>query len=80
MIIENFYNIYIFFSFLISLSIEKNKEMLLIEIANRLDRYIEVIEPSFSGRFLHHEDMIYHYAIYEFNELKNQIFTELAPQ
>ncbi len=80
MIIENFYNIYIFFSFLISLSIEKNKEMLLIEIANRLDRYIEVIEPSFSGRFLHHEDMIYHYAIYEFKELKNQIFTKLAPQ
>lgn len=80
MIIENFYNIYIFFSFLISLSIEKKREILLIEIANRLDRYIDVIEPSFSGRFLHHEDMIYHYAIYEIKELKNGIFKELASQ
>lgn len=80
MIIENFYNLYIFFSFLISLSIQNKREILLIEIANRLDRYIEVIEPSFSGRFLHHEDMIYHYAIYEIKDLKNKIFTELAPQ
>jgi hypothetical protein len=80
MIIENFYNIYIFFSFLISICIQKNREIFLIEIANRLDRYIEVIEPSFSGRVLHHDDMMYHYAIYELKELKDIIFTELAPQ
>ena len=79
-IIENFYNLYIFFSFLISLAIKKRREILLIEIANRLDRYIDVIEPSFSGRFLYHDDMIYHYAIYEIKELKQSIFIELAPQ
>ncbi len=79
-IIENFYNLYIFFSFLISLLVYEKREILLIEIANRLDRYIEVIEPSFSDRFLHYDDMIYHYALYEIRELKNKIFTELALQ
>ena len=77
-IIENFYNFYILFSFLISLAIEKQKELTLIEIANKLDRYIGVIEPSFSGRFLHHDDMIYHYAIHEMKELKSTILKELA--
>lgn len=73
-IIENFYSSYIFFSFLIHISMKHHKEILLLEIANRLDRYIEVIEPSFSGRFLHHDDLIYHYAIYELKELKSIIF------
>ncbi len=79
-IIENFYNLYIFFSFLISLAIQRKKEILLIEIANRLDRYLGVIEPSFGNRFLHPDDMIYHYAMYEIKELKQSIFTALAPQ
>jgi hypothetical protein len=78
--LESDSNLYIFFSFLISLAIKKRREILLIEIANRLDRYIDVIEPSFSGRFLYHDDMIYHYAIYEIKELKQSIFIELAPQ
>lgn len=76
-IIDDFYSLYIFFSFLIHLSIKKEKEILLIEIASKLDRYIEVIEPSFSDRFLHHNDMLYHYAIYEIKELKDKIFAFL---
>jgi len=76
-IIEDFYNLYIFFSFLTNLSIKRKQDILLIEIASTLDRYIDVIEPSFSDRFLHHNDMIYHYAIYEIKELKDKIFTFL---
>ncbi|WP_024953776.1 hypothetical protein [Sulfurospirillum arcachonense] len=76
-IIENFYNSYIFFSFLINLSILERREILLIEVANSIDRYIDVIEPSFNKRLLQHQDMIYHYAIYELKELKNKVFTYL---
>ena len=75
---ENFYSIYIFFSFLISLATQKKKEMLLIEIASRLDGYIEMIKPSFGSRSLHHDDMLYHYILYEINELREQIFKELS--
>jgi len=80
LIIDNFYRLYIFFSFLISLFVLKKSEMLLIEIASRLDKYIEVIETSFRNRSLHHDDMVHHYTIYELKELREQIFTELAPQ
>ena len=79
-IIEDFYNIYIYFSFIISLSMQNANEIFLIEIANQLDRYIGVIEPSFGNRFLQHEDMLYHYVIYELKELKNRVLTELTPQ
>ena len=80
LIIENFYSLYMFLSFLISISISKKREMLLIEIASRLDRYIEAIEPSFKRRFLHRDDLAHHYAVYELKELKNTIFKGLVPQ
>jgi len=78
LITENFYSLYIFFSFLISLATQKKKEMLLIEIVSRLDGYIEMIKPSFGSRSLHHDDMLYHYTLYEINELREQIFKELS--
>ena len=54
--------------------------MLLIEIASHIDKYIEVIEPSFKHRLLHHDDLVYHYTVYELKELKNSIFKGLAPR
>ena len=78
MIAENFYSLYIFFSFLISLATQKKKEMLLIEIVSCLDGYIEMIKLSFGSRSLHHYDMLYHYTLYEINELREQIFKELS--
>jgi len=80
LIIENFYNLYIFFSFLVGICISNKNEMLLIEIASSLDSYIEVIEPSFKNRSLHHDDMLHYYTIYELKELKDQIFKELSFQ
>ena len=76
-IIDNFYNTYIFFSFLIRISTVQNKQMLLIEIANCIDRYINVIEPIFNHRRLQSQDMLYHYIMYEFKELKAYIFETL---
>lgn len=79
-IIDNFYSFYVFLSFFSNLAINKKKELLLIEIASHIDSYIGVIEPSFKNRFLHHDDLIFHYAVYELEELKNSIFKGLAPQ
>lgn len=79
-IIENFYSLYIFFSFLISVAMSSNKELFLIEILGRIDRYISLIEPAFKRRALHHDDMMYHYTVYELEELRSKITKELLPQ
>ncbi|DAB34400.1 MAG TPA: hypothetical protein CFH82_05535 [Sulfurospirillum sp. UBA12182] len=72
-LIENFYNFFIFISFLLNTPKIAKNDMLLIKIANILTRYIEIIEPALSNRSLHYKDMIYHYALFEIKELKEQI-------
>jgi len=76
-IVENFYNSYIFFSFMINLAVLEKKELLLIEIASSIERYVDIIEPSFNHRALQQKDMLYHYTIYELLELKKDIFNHL---
>lgn len=71
-IIEDFYNFYIFISFLLSTEKIAKNELLILEMINILDRYINLITPAFSNRSLQHQDMIYHYALYELKELKTQ--------
>lgn len=73
-IIDDFYNTYIFLSYIIKLSIEKNQYLLAIEVANAVDRYIDIVSLVFNGRHLKNQDMLYHYLIYELNELKNTIY------
>lgn len=77
-IIDDFYNIYIFFSYLIYFSISQNKQLLSIEIANFLDRYIKIINPIFNNRSLKNQDMFYHYVLYELRELKVTIFENIS--
>lgn len=72
-IIENFYTFFIFISFLITTPKLCKNEMLLLKVANILDRYIDIIEPALSNRSLHYKDMIYHYALFEVKELKEQV-------
>lgn len=74
-IIENFYTFYIYFSFLLQIPKIQRNELLLLKMANIIDRYINIIEPTFNNRSLQHKDMIYHYAIYELEELKTNIFS-----
>lgn len=78
LLMENFYSLYIFFSFLVSLAVEKKKELLLIEIVSRFDRYIDMIKPSFGNRSLHHDDMLYHYTLYEIKELRERVLKGLS--
>lgn len=77
-IINDFYNIYIFFSYIIHMSIAQEEELLTIEIANALDRYIKIINLIFNGRHLKHQDMLYYYAVYELNELKDIIYSHIS--
>lgn len=72
-IIENFYTFYIYFTFLLQMPKVQQNELLLLKMANIIDRYIDIIEPAFNNRSLQHKDMIYHYAIFELEELKTDI-------
>ncbi len=76
-IIDDFYNIYIFFSYIIQILIEKKQQLLSIEVANFLDRYINVTKYIFNNRQLKSQDMIYYYAVYELDELKKSIYEHL---
>ncbi len=76
-IIEDFYNTYIFLSFLIKLAIAKNQYILGIEIANAIDRYTNIVSLVFNGRKLKNQDMLYYYLIHELNELKNIIYEDI---
>lgn len=78
LIIDDFYNVYIFFSYLIHFSIAQNQQLLCIEIANSLDKYIKIINPIFNKRSLKSQDMLYHYVLYELRELKVTIFENIS--
>lgn len=77
-IIDDFYNIYIFFSYLIHLCIKHNQQLLSIEIADFLDRYIKIINHIFNNRHLKAQDMLYYYVIYELDELRNLIYNQIT--
>ncbi len=76
-IIEDFCNIYIFFAYTAKMLIMKNEQLLNIELANFLDRYINIIKQTFNKRQLKSQDMLYYYASYELNELKSKIYENL---
>lgn len=80
LIIDDFYNVYIFFSYLIHFSIAQNQQLLSIEIANFLDKYIKIIKPIFNKRSLKSQDMLYHYILYELRELKVTIFENISSE
>lgn len=73
-VIENFYNIFIFFSFLIKVSMAKKNQLLLIETGHNLDRIIDIMTPSFNQHNLENKHLLYHYVVFEFKNLKNLIF------
>lgn len=77
LIIDDFYNIYIFFSYIIKISATKNEHLLAMEIANYLDRYIKIINLIFNNRHLKSQDMLYYYVIHELSELKDIVFKNI---
>ncbi len=77
-IVDDFYNIYIFFSFIVYMTIAQEEELLSIEIANELDRFTKVIDCVFNGRALKNQDMLYYYAVHELSELKEAIYVHIS--
>ncbi len=77
-IIDDFHDIYIFFLFSIYITIAQKEELLSIEIANEIDRFIKVISYVFNERTLKNQDMLYYYATYELNELKHLIYSHIS--
>lgn len=71
-LVDNFYSFYFFISFLLHVKKVATNEMLIIKIVNILDRYIEIITPAFNNRSLQQKDMIYHYTIFELQDLKTK--------
>lgn len=76
-IINDFYNTYIFLSYLLSLCFANRQQILAIEIANAADRYINIINLIFNDRHLKNQDMLYYYLIYELNEMKDYIYQHI---
>ncbi len=77
-IIDDFYNVYIFFSFIVYMTIAQEEELLSIEIANELDRFTKMINYALSNRTLKNQDMLYYYATHELNELKKIIYSHIS--
>ncbi len=76
-IVDDFYNVYIFFTYILRMCMLKNQQLLSVELASFLDRYINVINYTFSKRHLKSQDMIYYYVAYELNELQLKIYKYL---
>lgn len=72
-IIQKISDILLVYSSLSILASKDKNNFLILEIANCIDRIINVIKPSYSNRSLKSQDMIYYYAIYELRELKGRI-------
>ena len=73
-VIDNFYNIYLFLANLIFYAKWENLENILIEIASIIDRIINIITPIYTGDSLNKEELLNHYAIFEFKELLRDIY------
>lgn len=74
LIIQNFYNIYIFFSFIIELLRNRKKELKLITVCNQLDRFLSILDGSVKQTVK--SDLPYHYALYELKELRRNAFED----
>lgn len=73
LIIQKITDIFIIYSALSILANKNKHNFFILEIANSIDRIINVIRPSYSNRSLKSKDMIFYYSIYELKELKNRI-------
>lgn len=74
LIIKNFYNIYIFFSFIIELLRNRRNELKLIAVCNQLDRFLTILDGSVKQTFK--SELPYHYALYELKELRRNAFAD----
>lgn len=72
-IVESFHYIYRYFSYMIKYFIGRDKQLVLVEIAASIDRFINIMQPLVKETSLKNENLRNFYVIYELNVLKDQI-------
>ena len=72
-IVESFHYIYLYFSYMIKYFIQTENQLILVEIAASIDRFIHIMQPLVKESSLKNENLRNFYVIYELNVLKDQI-------
>lgn len=74
-IVESFHYIYLFFLYIIKYFISTGNQLILVEIAAVLDRFIKVVQPLNVSSLLQGENLRNSYIVYELNLLKDHIIS-----
>lgn len=72
-IIESFHYVYLYFSYIIKYFLQSDNQLVLVEIAASIDRFINVLQPLVKSTSLKNENLRNFYVIYEFKVLKDRI-------
>jgi hypothetical protein len=72
-IVESFHYIYLYFSYVIKYFFYTDNQLVLVEIAATIDRFINVMQPLVKTTTLKNENLRNFYVIYEFKVLKDLI-------
>ncbi len=72
-IVESFHYIYLYFSYIIRYFLHAENQLVLVEIAASIDRFINVMQPLVKSTTLKNENLRNFYVIYELNTLKELI-------
>lgn len=72
-IVESFHYIYLYFSYMIKYFMGIGNQLVLVELAACIDRFINIMQPLVKETGLKNENLRNFYVIYEFNVLKDMI-------
>ena len=72
-IVESFHYIYLYFSYIIKYFLHAGNQLVLVEIAASIDRFMNVMQPLVKTSTLKNENLRNFYVIYEFKVLKDII-------
>jgi hypothetical protein len=72
-IVESFHYIYLYYSYIIKYFLYTKNQIVLVDLAASIDRFIEIMHPLHEYTSLKNENLRNFYVIYELNVLKKSI-------
>lgn len=72
-IVESFHYIYLYYSYITKYFLYTKNQILLVDLAASIDRFIKIMYPLQENTSLKNENLRNFYVIYEFNALKQSI-------
>lgn len=72
-IVDSFHYIYLYFSYIIKYFLHAQNQLVLVEIAASIDRFINVMQPLVKSTTLKNKNLRNFYVIYELKMLKERI-------